>query len=431
MKTILKTSAPIVVAFLLQSAFNVVDAFFVGQISSEALAAVSISFPVVFLIIALGSGVGMGTTSVIARLIGSKEYKRADNAAEHALLAAGFLGIGLSVCGLFTAPVLFDWIGASGSLKSLALDYINILLFFAGFMLFSMVGNSILRAEGDMKTPMKVMGLAVILNTILDYLFIYTLGWGVRGAAFATILSRGFSMLYLMHHIFTGKSLIRLNYRNFRYKFSHIKNIFAVGIPASLSNISMSVGMFLLMVIVGSYGTDALAAFGIGFRLDALAILPGMGVSIAVISIVGQSIGAGKIDRARKVTLRAGLMASAFMTVIGVIFYVFAEEIITVFNSNPMVIEYGTSFLHIIPLSYLVVGVAMSISAVFLGSGKAVLALVTTILRVIVFSVPAAYLLSQQYGVAGVWWGMVLGSFLGFLVTLFLFRFGGWEKTRL
>jgi Na+-driven multidrug efflux pump len=234
--------------------------------------------------------------------------------------------------------------------------------------------------------------------------------------------------IYLMYYLLSGKSGIKLDYRDFRYNFDYIKSVFSVGIPSSLSNISMSVGMFLLTIIVGFHGTDALAAYGIGFRLDALAVLPAMGVSIAVVSIVGQSLGAGKIERARNATLKAGFMASAFMTAIGLVFYVFAEGIIKIFNTAPGVVEHGTTFLHIIPLSYLIVGIAICASSAFIGSGKAMLALISTILRVIVFTVPASYLLSLEYGVPGIWWGGVLGSFLGFLATMLFFRYGGWEK---
>ncbi len=428
-RTILKTSLPTALAFLLQSAFNIVDTFFVGRIGPEALAAVSISFPIVFLIISIGTGIGVGATSVVARFIGAKEYKRADNAAEHALLIAGFLGILVSIGGFLAAPTLFDWIGAKGSLKVLALDYLNILLFFAVFVLYTIVGNSILRAEGDMKTPLKVMGGSAILNIILDPIFIFTLGMGVKGAAIATVLSRGASMLYLTYHIFSGRSRIRLNLRDFKYRSDYIKRIFSVGMPSSLSNIIMSVGMFLLTIIAGLFGTNALAAFGIGFRLDSLAILPGMGVSVALISIVGQNIGAGKVERAREITLKAGMMVSAAMTAIGLLFYVFAPQIISVFNSDPEVLKHGISFLRIIPLSYLVAGTAMCFSGAFLGSGKAMLALIVSISRVIIFSVPAAYLLSQTYGVPGIWWGMVLGTFLGFIISVLLFRFGGWENS--
>ncbi len=428
-KTILKTSVPMMVAFLLQSAFNIVDAFFVGKISAEALAAVSISFPVVFLIISLGSGVGAGVTSVTARYVGAKEIKEANNVAEHAILAAVVVGAFLTLAGILASPVLFDWIGAKGDLKILAMDYINILLFFAPLMLLAFIGNSILRGEGDMNTPMKMMGFSAILNVILDPIFIFTLGLGVRGAAIATVISRAVGLSLILYHILSGKSWIKLNLKDFRYNPRYIREIFSVGIPSSLSNISMSVGIFLLTVIVGFFGTDALAAYGIGFRLDSLAMLPGLGVSIAVISIVGQSIGAGKIERARESALKAGFMSIAFMSLIGVVFYIFAADIISLFNNEPGVIEHGTSLLHILPFSYLVIGLAMTMSSAFLGSGRATLALVVTLLRVIVFTVPAAYLLSLEYGVSGIWWGIVVGSFLGFIVCLLLFLYSGWERT--
>jgi putative MATE family efflux protein len=454
-KTIVKTSIPLMIAFLLQSAFNVVDAFFVGRIGAEELAAVSISFPIVFLIISIGSGIGVGTTSVVARFIGAKKYRKADNVAEHALLIALITGVILSFTGLLMAPMLFDWIGAGGNLKSLALDYIDVLLCFSTFILLAMVGNSILRGEGDMKTPMIVMGMSAILNIILDPVFIFDsptlnnllasiplfdsiapnlnigLGLGVRGAAIATIISRSFGFLFMMYYILSGKSWITLDFRNFMYNLGFIRKILSVGVPSALSNITMSAGMFLLTVIVGLFGIDALAAYGIGFRLDAIAVLPSMGVSIAVISIVGQSLGAGKIDRAKSVTLKAGIMSSVFMTLIGLLFYVFAPQIISIFNSEPGVVEHGISFLRIIPLSYIVVGIAICISSAFIGSGKAILALLVTILRVVIFSVPAAYLLSRSYGVPGIWWGIVLGSFLGFAVSMLLFKFSSWERTQL
>lgn len=430
-RTIFKTSLPMVIAFFLHSIFNIVDAFFVGKISAEALAAVSISFPVVFLIISLGTGIGVGATSVIARFIGAKKYKQADNAAEHAVLSAVVLGIFLGLIGLLSAPMLFDWMGAEESVKILALDYLNILLFFAVFMLLAMVGNSILRGEGDMKTPMIVMGFSAILNIFLDPIFIFTLGLGVKGAALATVISRGLGLLYLSYYIFSGKSWIRLKLKDFQYNFNYIKRIFSVGIPSSLSNISMSLGIFLLTVIVTGFGTNALAAYGIGFRLDSLAILPAMGVSVAVISIVGQSIGAGKITRAREVTWKAGIMASALMCIIGIFFYIFAPQIIAIFNREPEVVEHGTSLLRILPFSYLVVGLMMCFSGAFLGSGKGVLSLIAHFSRAILFSVPLAYFLSRSLGIAGIWWGITLGSFLGFLVGLFLFKFSGWEKTRI
>ncbi len=427
---VVKTSWPMVVAFLLHSAFNLADAFFVGKISAEALAAVSISFPIVFLIISIGSGIGIGVTSVVARFIGAKAQKRADNASEHGLLAALVLGLFLSLAGILAAPLLFDVMGASGSLRIMALDYINILLAFTPLTLLGFVGNSILRGEGDMLTPMKVMGSAAILNIILDPALIFWAGLGVQGAALATAFSRVYLLLLVLCYIHSGSAWIRLDFRNFGFDFRYIRRIFSVGIPSALSNISLSVGMFMLTIIVGFFGTDALAAFGVGFRLDSLAVLPGLGVSTALVSIVGQNIGAGKVERARSFILKAGVMSSAFMTLFGVVFYLFASGITSMFNSEPSVVAYGTSMLRILPLSYIVLGVVLSIGGAFLGSGRASLALLINCSRSILFSVPAAYLLAVEFGFGldGVWWGIVAGSFTSFLVALLLFRYARLEK---
>lgn len=429
--TIIRTSFPMMLAFFLQSVFNIVDAFFVGKISPEALAAVSVSFPIVFLLISLGAGIGSGVTSVVARLVGAKRIRQADNAAQHGMILVFLLALALSSLSLLAGPLLVGFAGAEGELKSLAMDYLNIILFFSPVMLLMMVGNSVLRGEGDMRTPMFIMGFSAVLNMFLDPIFIFTFGLGVRGAAIATVISRFFALLLFSAYILRGGSWIKLNPRDFKYTPLYVKNILSVGIPSSLSNVSMSVGMYLVTVIVGLFGPEALAAFGVGFRLDSLAILPGLGVAVAVISIVGQSLGAGKTDRAREITVRAGLMTCAAMSFIGGVFYVFAPHIIRVFNTDPIVVGYGVSFLRIIPVSYLFVGFAMCISGALIGAGRAGLALVITLFRAIVFSVPLAWFLSRSFGPSGVWMGMVAGAFLGLLISLlFFFRTDWYSRSR-
>jgi len=415
------------VAFLLHSAFNIADAIFVGWISADALAAVSISFPIVFFLIALGSGIGVGGTSVLARYIGSGNRDSANRTAEHALLSAAVLGVVLAVAGIGLAPYLFPIMGATDNLTDLSLSYINIILLFSPFMLCAMVGNSLLRGDGDMKTPMYVMGSAAILNIILDPIFIFGLDLGVVGAAIATVIARMSAIVYLIYHILSGKSRISLDFQRFKLDMGYVIDIFSVGIPSSISNVIMSFGMFLLNVIVGMFGVEALAAFGIGFRLDSIALLPGMGIMMSILSIVGQSLGAGKRERAREATIKGGIMACAFMTLVGVIFFAFAPQIVSIFNDDPLVTEYAISFIRTIPATYLVVGMAMCITGAFLGAGKAHYALAITFMRMIVFSVPLAYLLSLTYGVFGIWAGIVIGTYMTFFVSIIMYRFTPWD----
>lgn len=429
-RSIISTSWPMIVAFGLQSAFNIVDAYFVGKISADALAAVSVSFPVVFLIISLGAGIGVGTTSLIARSLGTKDFKKAGEVAEHALLIAIVVSLIFTVIGIAFAGLLFDVMGVSAVVKELAIEYMNIILMGAPIMFTIMVANSVIRGEGEMKVPMYVMGASAILNIILDPVFIFGLGWGVRGAALATVVARTVGLIIIVAYFVSEKTWIKLKFKEFVFNLDYVKGIFRVAIPSSLSNVSMSVGMFLLTVIVAGFGTEALAAYGIGFRLDSLAILPAIGVSVAVVSMVGQNVGAGKYERVKKITNIAGLMTTAMMCTIGLLFFVFPDVIVSVFNDDPLVVSYGVSFLRIIPISYLVVGISMTISGAFLGSGHAIPALTINVLRVIVLSVPLAYFFSQTAGLEGVWWGILISSIIASVVAMLWFKKGTWKRKR-
>lgn len=428
LKTIIATSWPMIVAFMLQSAFNIVDAYFVGKISADALAAVSVSFPVVFLLIALSTGIGIGTSSLVARYVGAKDLKKAGEAGEHAILISIILSVFLAITGLIVAGFLFDLMGVTDLVRKLSLDYINIILVGSPLMFIAMVANSIIRGEGEMKVPMYIMGGAAVLNIILDPIFIFTLDFGVKGAAYATVLARSTVSVIAIAYLYSARSWVRLNFRKFKYNWDYVKGIFHVGIPSSLSNLSMSVGMFLLTIIVAGFGTEALAAWGIGFRLDSMAIMPAIGVSVAVVSLVGQNVGAGQYNRAQEITYKAGFMVTALMSLVGVIFFLFPEAIVSLFNNDLLVIEYGASFLRIVPISYLIIGVPIAISGAFLGSGHAMPALTLSVLRVIVLSVPLAYTLSKTMGIEGIWWGLLISSIISSIVAVAWFKKGTWKK---
>lgn len=427
-KAIAVTSLPMIVAFSLQSAFNIVDAYFVGKISADALAAVSVSFPIVFLLISLSVGVGVGATSLIARFIGSKKLGEAGQVAEHALVIALVLAALFTVSGLLSAGLLFDLMGVSETVKQLGLEYINVILIGSTIMLLVMVGNGILRGEGEMVMPMIIMASSAVLNIILDPILIFTLGWGVRGAAIATVLARATGLLVLVVYFLLDKPWVKIRFSKFRFNLDYVRGIFSVGLPSSLSNVSMSVGMFVLMAILASFGTEALAAFGVGFRLDSLALLPAIGVSTAVVTLVGQNVGAGKYRRAEELAFKAGFLATAFMIVIGAVFMLNAESIVKAFNTDQLVVEYGVSFLTVIPLSYLIVGFSIIISRAFLGSGHALPALALSILRAIVLNSVLAYMLSRYMGVTGVWIGIVVSSITVSLLAIIWFKRGSWKK---
>ncbi len=421
-KMILKLSAPMIIAFLLQTSFNIVDGIFVGRLSAEALAAVSISFPVIILMIALASGLGIGTTSVIARSIGAKNYKKANNTAEHSILLAILFSMIFTFSGLLFGKQLFSLITKDSNLITLVLQYSNIIFAGSIMMFLAFIGNNILRGEGDMKVPMYVMGGSAILNIILDPIFIFTLGFGIRGAAIATVIARTAGFIGVFAYLLKGRSVIKLNLKYFRLNFRLIKEIIYMGMPSSVSQIIGSLSLFLLTGIIAAFGAEAIAAFGIIFRVEGFAVMPIMGMMTALITIIGQNIGAKKIKRARKITFNASAIAGTFGLVMGILFFVFSGPLAALFNSNVNVISYVSSFFMINIVTYLMFGIIIGIVASFLGAGKPIPPLTINTLRSIVIMVPLAYILSASYGLTGVWIAILISSTVASILGIIWFR---------
>ncbi len=429
-KIILKLSWPMMLAFVINTAFNIIDAIYVGRISADALAAVSMAFPVIFLIISLGSGIGVGSASLIARAIGANDKRKADNVAEHSLLIAIFLSIIFALIGVIFSKQIFIFMGATKEILPLVVSYTNILFLFSFVMFIPMIANNFLRAEGNMKTPMYVMASGAILNIILDPIFIFVLGLGVKGAAIATVISRGFPFFFILWYLFSGRAYVKLKIKDFSYKWNIIKEIFFIGIPSSLNNLSHAVGMFVLTIIVSGYGVYAIAAFGIGFRLDSIAVLPVLGIMTAVITLTGQNIGANNFERAEKIAYKASLIGVVFSFFIGLLFFIFPKLMILMFNNDPQVIEYGISYLRIISFTYIFTAFSIVLNGAFLGAGKAYSAFILTVLRTLILSLPLAYLLSLRYEVTGIWIGMAIATIIASIVTWLWFRTGSWKDVK-
>ena len=427
--TIIKASWPMIVAMLLHSSFNIVDAIFVGRISAEAIAAVSIAFPAMFLMFALAGGIGTGGTSYVARLIGAKNIKKAGNVAEHALLMGLVLGIIFSILGLLFGKYLFIAMGA-GELLNLVLEYINIIFIGTIITFIFVITNSLIRGEGDMKSPMYFMATATILNIILDPIFIFALGWGLKGAAIATVVSNIIGCIIALRYLLSGKAAIKLDFRMFKYDFSIVKEIFRVGSVTSLSQASMAIGIAFLTKIVSQFGPYAIAAFGIGFRVEGIAILPALGMMAALMSIVGQNVGARKFERAEKTVKQAIVLVTLFTITIAIICLLFPRQIVLVFNNNPDVLRFGITYIRITALSYIFAGIGICISGAFIGAGKPLPSLMLTLLRVLIIAVPAAYLLSRAIGLTGVWIALLASSVISSIIAVIWFRTGSWKHVK-
>ncbi len=433
-KNILSLALPMMAAFLLNTAFHIVDTIFVGRLSALALAAISVTFPVIFIMIALAAGVGVGVTSLIARLLGAKRKKEADNVAEHGLLLGIVLALTFTIFGLAFARPLFILIGATEEMMPLVLEYIYIIFGGSFFMFLAFMSNSILRGEGDMKTPMKMMMLGAVTNIILDPLLIFGIGFFPRmemaGAALATVISRSMAAILVLIYLLKGRAHIKLDFRYFEYKFGIIKDIFSIGIPASASHAVMSLGSFFLLKITSFFGPFAIAAYGLTMRLGMIAFLPAVGMATAVTTIVGHNVGAKNFKRAETTTWLAVLMVMIFMQAVGIIFFLFPTFWVGIFNKTPEIMAYGHSYLRIVSLLYMLSGVSIIISAAFQGAGRGYPSLILTILRVFVLSIPLAYFLSKIYGVTGIWYGIAISMIIPAIAAAIWFKSGTWKKRR-
>lgn len=434
LKHIWALSFPTMIAFALQTSFNVIDTIFVGRLGGDAIAAVSIVFPVVILMIALGSGTGVGAASLIARYLGTKNKREAGRVAEHAVLIALFFSILFGLMGWSFAKPLFILIGATPSVLSLAMSYSQWIFGFGGFIFIFITISNILRGEGDAKTPMKYMIVSVLLNIILDPFLIFGLWFfpalGVEGAAIATIIARGVGCILITAHILSGKSIIQLAFKKFKYSFNIVKGIFSIGIPASLSHMMMSLGMIFITRIVSSFGPTAIAAYGLGFRLESIAFHFALGVSLAVVPLVGHNFGAGEVKRAKKIAWVCAALAMSVTAFIGFVFLLTPRLWLRVFTNDMLVIDQAVPYIKVLSWVFAFVSLSIIIENAFQGFGKGMPKFLLTLFRLGILAIPFAYIFSKIFGLVGVWYGLALSHLVTATIAALWFKLSRFDKTK-
>lgn len=435
LKHIWALSLPTMIGFALQTSYNLVDTIYVGRLGADAIAAVSIVFPAMILMIALGSGTGIGASSLVARYLGGKKFREAGRVTEHAILLALFFSVLFGLAGWLFSRQLFILMGATSSVLSLAVSYGRWIFWFGGFTFIFITLNNILRGEGDAKTPMKYMIISALLNVVLDPFMIYGLWffprWGVEGAAIATVISSGFSCILLVVHILRGKSLINLDFKRFKYSFEIVKGIFSVGMPASLSQVLMSLGMVLITRIVASFGPAAIAAYGLGYKMESISFHFAIGIALAVVTLVGHNFGAGNVTRAKKVAWVASGISMVVTFFVGLVFFISPMFWLRIFTSDVLVLEHGVPLVRTVSLFFAFTSLGVTIESAFQGFGRGMPKFMLTVLRLGVLAVPLAYTLSKVFGLVGVWCGLAVSYCISGLVAAIWFKFSNFENSKI
>jgi len=437
LKSIIFLALPILAGNLLQSLYNLTDLFWVGRLGENAVAAISLSFPVIFLIIGLAGGVGLAGMVLVAQYKGREDSEKINNVSAQTFLLAIVASIILGALGYFLAPSFVHWFGAEAGVVPGATSYMRIsfigILFVFGYSIY----QSLARGVGDAKTPVYIVLGTVLLNFLLDPLFIF--GWkfipayGVAGAALATLGTQAVALFAGLIILNRGKRGIHLRLHNFKPDFSLMKRIIKLGIPSSLEQSSRSIGFILMAGIVASFGTSILASYGIGQQIIMLVIIPALSLSIANSTLVGQNMGAGKPERAEKIARISTLLGFIFLTIIGVLLFIFAPYIVQVFvPGETEVIKYGTQFIRVAALLFGFMGVNMSAFGTLRGAGNTSITMKIAWLSMII-QVGAAYFLSKFTPLAqyGLWLGFPISSVIGALISLSIMMKGNWKKIKI
>lgn len=416
---LLRLAGPVVLANVLQTVYQLTDTFWVGRLGTAAVAAVSFSFPVTFLLIAVGGGITIAGTILVAQSEGRGDQAGVDYVAAQTYVLVTGAAVVLSVVGYVLAEPALRLMGADAEVLPLATDYLRITYVGLAFVYGYFVFQALLRGVGDVKTPLLVVLGTVLLNFVLDPLLIN--GWGpvpalgVAGAAVATVTTQGLAAVVGAAILLGGRRPIRIRPADLRPDAVLAARIVRLGLPASVEQSTRALGLTVMTVLVAGFGSEAVAAYGIGARIFSFVLIPALGLAMATSTVVGQNVGAGQRLRARQTAAVGAWIAFGALTAAGVGAFVWARPLVAAFvPGEPVVIETGATFLRIMALSWGFIGVQQVLGGAFSGAGRTFVAMALAIVGLWVIRFPLAFVLSERtdLGLDGIWWAFPVSNVL-------------------
>ncbi|SHJ86339.1 MATE family efflux transporter [Paramaledivibacter caminithermalis] len=432
--SLLKLALPLMVGQLIQTLYNLVDTLWVGKLGSEAVAAVSISFPIVFLMISLAAGLTIAGTALIAQNKGAGNNDKVDRILGQLFGFVGMLSIILALIGFVFSKQFIVWMGAQPQIIDDASGYLRIIFSGIPFMFIFFIFSASLRGIGDTMTPMLMTLFSATINVILDPLLIFGIGFfpkmGVQGAALATIISRAIAALYGLAILISGKKNLHLKFRYLKPNIKIIKKVVIIGIPSSVQQSMLSMAQILMTSIVANFGTTTLAAYGIGNRIVSIASMLAMGISTATTTMVGQNIGAGEKDRAERISKVSMGLTFSLLTFLGIVIFIVPEQIVGVFNKEAEVLLYGSSYMRITALFLGTMGVRMVNNGTLRGAGKTIATMIISIMAFCVLRIPLSYIFAYFFNLnqTGIWWGIAVSDGLSAFISIAWLKLSNWSK---
>lgn len=409
--TLKNMTVPVVFSMILLLSFGMVDTFFVGLLGTEQLAAISFTFPVTFTIISLNIGLGIGTSATVARLLGAKQPGNAQMAGSGALILALVLSAAVSIAGWVFVEPIFAALGATNVQMPYIRDYMALWFVSSVFLAVPLVGNSILRANGDTKTPSMILALAGFINALLDPALIFGLGpipaMGIQGAALATIIAWIIGTVYVLV-LLVKRHLVLPRFLRFSELSEAISDVLKIAIPAAGSNMLTPIANGVMTSIIAKYGSAAVASWGVGGRLESIAAILVLSLSMTLSPFISQNYGANKIYRVKEAYIRVMRFVMIWQAVVYGLVFLGAPLIAMAFAQDREVEKMIVLYLSIVPLSYGLQGIVILTNSSLNAMHKPMGALTLSVVRFFVFVVPISYLGSVFYGLIGIFWGGVV-----------------------
>jgi putative MATE family efflux protein len=412
------------IGMMVQAAYNLVDTFFVGRgVGVLAIAGLSIAFPLQMIIMAIAQTIGIGGSSIISRSLGAKRFRKANRTLGNMVGTVTVLSIIIAITGLVWLEPLLKLFGATPDILPYAADYMSVIFLGTVVFAFSITANNVVRAEGNARFAMMTMLISAGVNTVLDPIFIFLFSMGVRGAAYATIISQGCTALWLSWYFFAEKSGLRPGIKDLIPDMNILKETFAIGASAFMRQGAASMTAVILNRSLGIYGGDlAIAAYGIIRRIMMFAIMPIFGLVQGLLPIVGYNFGARKFCRVQNAIRLSIIVSTAIcMASFGILFF-FPSAILGLFTSDMEVLRVGAHASRLIALGLPVVGFQVMASGMYQAIGKALPALLLSMARQLFFLIPLVLVLPLIWSLEGIWLAFPVADAGAFVVAVFLFR---------
>jgi putative MATE family efflux protein len=437
-RQLMALALPIVLANSVQTSYQLINTFWLGRLGADAVAAVSVSFPIIFLLVSLGGGLTIAGSILVAQYSGARDYAKVNHVSGQTLLMVLTVSLALSVVGFFAVPTMLRWMGVSAAVFADAVSYMRVSFSGIVFVFAFAMYQSIMRGIGETRMPLYVVSASVVLNLVLDPILIY--GWGpipamhVAGAAYATLITQAMAAALGMYLLFSARFGLELKRRDLLPDWPLLRRVFRLGLPASIEQSMQALGMTMITMLVSTFGTLDIAAFGLGIRVLTFVIIPAFGISMAASTLVAQCIGAGNRQRAEQVAVYSVWVSLLLLGSIGVLFYFGATPIVRFFvPDDPALIEAGTVVLRFTAMSFVFSGIQLGLAGTFRGAGDTFITMLLAAIGVWCVQLPIAYVLSKhtELGAMGIWWMFPIAGFINTLFALAYFKWGRWRSIRL